>query len=70
MNSSTYHTDCHPTLVLINTSPQMLKITAVFEDINQGSTIISHFLQKQYNDILVYLTVSNELRIMGESKRK
>jgi len=50
MNPSTYHTDCHPTLVLINTSSQMLKITAVFEDINQRSTVTSHFLQKQYND--------------------
>jgi len=51
MNPSTYQTDCHPTLVLINTSSQMLKTTAVFEDINQGSTVISHFLLQQYNDI-------------------
>jgi len=38
MNPSTYHTDCHPTLVLINTSSQAIKIIAVLEDINQGST--------------------------------
>jgi hypothetical protein len=47
MNHSTYHTDCHPTLVIINTSSQTLKITALFEDINQELTLLSNFLLQQ-----------------------